>query len=614
MAQLWNREKQRQCVQPQGQYLSFGLYAHGAQHGMTSRSQALPCVVRYMNQFMSKHAHESGLDVQTWTTLTVGLNAGSVMHRDCHNLPESRNLIIGLGNYRGGELWRAVGANEQPRHASNTKWRAQRDGTRVRGVQECIRHRPTTFDPFVPHATCKWSGPRFVITAHSSRALTMIGPDVRSDLRGLGFPLPRVPEPRQVMSVNKNDHLDTQEESWQVQRQITAPERAFCLNEARNYVNEVDDILARLPRGEAAKLHVLEVGSRNGHLQQALEDRNGQHTNMADRGLDVSRRRDSDAALQVLREIQPQWLWLAPVCESRHPEGRSEKAQAHCRKRWKQAAQTCVRLAQAQMSEGRQVVWEWPKHTSSWHRLEVREFFRHLLNTGQAFEGLVHACAADVQGDPTSPQSSRVWRVWTTSQSLTQLLSMSCPGNHEHVREDDLLSRVPGNLPIHTCRRAVQEMLLQNMLDREQEEQLYEEHDHVFSSLQSEGHECHAVSELSDPEKMTKEERVIHAQLMKLHRRCGHPGNRALVNLLRTREVEEHVIRIAQNLKCDECQQLKINEPHSVVNLERCEVLWHTLQIDHIDFRWQDTVIHVLVMTDDSQPVHQLSKRCFEGQ
>eukprot|EP00439_Symbiodinium_sp_Y106_P043575 s2166_g5.t1 len=157
-------------------------------------------------------------------------------------------------------------------------------------------------------------------------------------------------------------------------------------------------------------------------------------------------------------------------------------------------------------------------------------------------------------------------------------------------------------------------MLLQNMLDREQEEQLYEEHDHVFSSLQSEGHECHAVSELSDPEKMTKEERVIHAQLMKLHRRCGHPGNRALVNLLRTREVEEHVIRIAQNLKCDECQQLKINEPHSVVNLERCEVLWHTLQIDHIDFRWQDTVIHVLVMTDDSQPVHQLSKRCFEGQ
>ncbi|CAE7471677.1 TY1B-A, partial [Symbiodinium necroappetens] len=124
-----------------------------------------------------------------------------------------------------------------------------------------------------------------------------------------------------------------------------------------------------------------------------------------------------------------------------------------------------------------------------------------------------------------------------------------------------------------------------------------------------------AELELSDPEKMTKEERVIHAQLMKLHRRCGHPGNRALVNLLKTREVDEHVIRIAQNLRCDECQKMKVSEPHNVVGLDRCEQLWHTLQIDHVDFQWNREVVHVLVLTDEASQytiVQEMHRRPVE--
>ena len=102
---------------------------------------------------------------------------------------------------------------------------------------------------------------------------------------------------------------------------------------------------------------------------------------------------------------------------------------------------------------------------------------------------------------------------------------------------------------------------------------------------------------------------------MKLHRRCGHPGNRALVNLLKTREVDDHVIRIAQHLRCDECQKLKVSEPHNVVGLDRCEQLWHTLQIDHFDFIWNQEVIHVLVMTDEASQytiVQEMHRRPLE--
>eukprot|EP00439_Symbiodinium_sp_Y106_P029803 s3418_g3.t1 len=110
-----------------------------------------------------------------------------------------------------------------------------------------------------------------------------------------------------------------------------------------------------------------------------------------------------------------------------------------------------------------------------------------------------------------------------------------------------------------------------------------------------------AVSEaLTNPEKMSREDRAIHAQVMKLHRRCGHPNNRALMNRLKTREVDERTLKIAEHLHCDECQQMRLAEPHVNVALDRSEVLWHTLQIDHVDFRFQDTVVQILVMTDEA--------------
>lgn len=129
-------------------------------------------------------------------------------------------------------------------------------------------------------------------------------------------------------------------------------------------------------------------------------------------------------------------------------------------------------------------------------------------------------------------------------------------------------------------------MKLQDDLRRAEDQHTCAERERAFEVANQGCEAVLAAQELSDPEKMNKEARAIHAQLMKLHRRCGHPGNRALVNLLKTREVDEHVIRIAQHLRCDECQKMKVSEPHNVVSLNRCEQLWHTLQLDHIDFQW----------------------------
>ena len=407
------------------------------------------------------------------------------------------------------------------------------------------------------------------------------------------------------MAVDGEVHDDDADGMWMVTKSLDAEIKKSCMLHAKEYVQSVNDIVQHLPRHASPQVSVLEVGSQHGHLQEILRQRGEMHEYMSDRGVDVSRSRDVATALQVLDDVKPHWLWLSPVCETEHPTGRSEKALIQCRRRWKQAAETCIALAQAQIDAGRHVVWEWPVETKFWSRGDVRAFMKRLKQSGQIFEARVHACQVEDRGSDDMPRSSRSWRLWSTSKSLAQVLHSVCDGGHQHQSLTCLLQRMPGNLPHATCRRVVQEMKLQFELQRAEDEQVCADHDRAFEVANQSFPDICAVQELGDPEKLTKEEKIIHAQLMKLHRRCGHPGNRALVNLLKTREVDDHVIRIAQHLRCDECQKLKVSEPRNVVGLDRCEQLWHTLQIDHFDFNWNQEVIHVLVMTDEaSQYTH----------
>ena len=299
--------------------------------------------------------------------------------------------------------------------------------------------------------------------------------------------------------------------------------------------------------------------------------------------------------VKMLNEVQPAWLWLSPACEGDLPADKSERASIQCRKRWKQAAESCILLAKEQLQAGRHVLWAWPSQTKSWTRSNAREFFRFMKQSGQLFESHVHACQVESRGPDKEPRSSQEWKIWTSTSSLAQCLQNTCDGSHDHASPN--VSGTLENLPFATCQRALREMELHRTLQKERNEGVASEHEGVFD------HFCGdvlAAEELQDPEKLSKEERVIHAQLMKLHRRRGHPNNRALCNLLRTREVDPHVIRIAEKLRCDVCQQMRLATPHGKVALDRCEQLWHTLQIDHVDFRWGNVVVQALVLVDEA--------------
>ena len=88
--------------------------------------------------------------------------------------------------------------------------------------------------------------------------------------------------------------------------------------------------------------------------------------------------------------------------------------------------------------------------------------------------------------------------------------------------------------------------------------------------------------------------------VMKLHRRCGHPSNRALVRTLAARNADGKMLAIAEQLKRDECQEGQFSPPMGNVSLEKEEKIWNTLQMDVMFYKHGTNVHHFLIMLDEA--------------
>ncbi|OLP86139.1 hypothetical protein AK812_SmicGene32791 [Symbiodinium microadriaticum] len=80
--------------------LLLGGYSHGAFSGVTKETMRHKELVLYINSFLNHH-----LPGQQWSSLLLGLNSGTVPHKDHHNLHHSTNILTCTGNFAGGGLW-----------------------------------------------------------------------------------------------------------------------------------------------------------------------------------------------------------------------------------------------------------------------------------------------------------------------------------------------------------------------------------------------------------------------------------------------------------------------------------------------------------------------------
>ena len=575
-----------------GAYDAFGLYGQGPFKGITDKAKAYPHFTRYLNAFLKYQADVQGIAFSTWTTVAVGLNAGSRMHRDLLNAKGTFNMITGMGSYSGGELWTELGPGEQcPR--DELKIRVRPDQSRSRGRATSVLHACKVFDPKVWHATCKWTGQRLVIAAYTSSSISQLNSEQRGDLRQLGFPLPRM-TPQSQISLCSPEEMTF----WAQNKKLTSEQKKFLHQELSSHAEEVSATVDSLPQVEnptgRPSLSILEVGGHDSNISIVSQQRGVQHTFLANLGFDVTRAKDHDQIVSWVMEHRPSWIWMSPPFEENHVENKPEtKQESQARKRRKHALDLCVRLALLQHLEGRDFVIEIPKASNTWRRSRYKQFASELRDAQSLHECFVDGCCFKELHDAEGRSSNVAWRLATSSQSMSQMLQCRCCGQHEHSLEHGDLKRCPGRIPMGTARCAVNEMITSDEIRAKENasaEMMYEWNlglDEVNESLK-------------DPDKMDKSDRLLHAQVMRLHRRCGHPSNRALCNTLKAKGVDERTMKIAQHLVCDECVQMKMQQSHLPVSLYRSEILWETLQMDHLDLKFGDEIIHILLLVEEA--------------
>ena len=183
------RARQRPASMSKGEHFYFGLYSHGNAYGVTNRSRELPQVVRYLNSFMRYQCECQGFKGAMWTSIGVGVNAGSDPHRDVHNKAGTPSYITGAGRFRGGGLWTA----EDPKTSGGkTRTRLLPDGGSRQGSVLPLQCKVQAFSPKDWHASCSWTGARFILTAYTSRGIDQMGKDVMNELKNLKFMIPKV--------------------------------------------------------------------------------------------------------------------------------------------------------------------------------------------------------------------------------------------------------------------------------------------------------------------------------------------------------------------------------------------------------------------------------------
>ena len=181
-------------MEKQARYHVFGAYAHGAQYGQTRKTSDFPLCAKYLNSFLQQYCPPG----YAWSSVVVNENNEVPAHRDVNNLKGHPNLVVGLGDYKGGELW--VQENVE---SLDKGWNAGvkgplverevRPGERLWGRLYPTKGKAVMFPPNAWHQSEPWTGCRITVSAYMSRAATHVTPEVSQQLRSKGFPLPPKP-------------------------------------------------------------------------------------------------------------------------------------------------------------------------------------------------------------------------------------------------------------------------------------------------------------------------------------------------------------------------------------------------------------------------------------
>ena len=373
-----------------------------------------------------------------------------------------------------------------------------------------------------------------------------------------------------------------------VPRALDTSEEAFVLNVLRTHFEDVDEeIYACGGMRECDRLDVLELCCEEDSLLTKTIQQLGGRAERAGlfNGCDLMKASGREKVKEIIKVRKPRWIWVSYPCGPNSTiqhlnelteDGwlKSMKRRQKCRKLIRYGNEILLDYVNA----GGNVAWEWPRNNDGWHLSEVRSFWQQMDFVDHNFDGCMFNLRCH-EGFHKKP-----WTVRTNRNGVFHPLERQCDGSHRHLPSmGGTTARKTGLYTVQLCTAAAKCMLS------------YHETDYSIFTLDSVKIDRESLKTMT-----TQELERLALTVLKLHRRCGHPSNRALVKTLAARNADPKMLAIAEQLKCDECQEGQFSKPSVVVSLEKEEKIWNTLQMDIFFFKHGTNVHHFLVMLDEA--------------
>ena len=206
---------------------------------------------------------------------------------------------------------------------------------------------------------------------------------------------------------------------------------------------------------------------------------------------------------------------------------------------------------------------------------------------GRAFEARVDGCAYGLQ----VPEGyiKKPWLLRSTSKWVWSM-EKRCPGLHVHDHvpcEGGQRARLSALYPRAMCKRVAYVVrAIHNSLREMVPEEIW------------------AVHPEGDPEclKEHTEQELMHwaRELMKLHKKLGHPSRQSFVKMLRDRGASMKIITLASQMRCQDCDEATVTPSRKAVTLEVASSTWECLQLDIMEHTVGDMTYKFLVFIDEA--------------
>ncbi|CAE7194809.1 GIP [Symbiodinium natans] len=302
-------------------------------------------------------------------------------------------------------------------------------------------------------------------------------------------------------------------------------------------------------------------------------------------GWKVDKKDVATTLVAKVAEAKPAFLWIAPAVRGESSSwevGESPGARRNRQRGQRRALESARILSEAacrSIHEGNEIAWETPMDMSYWKDSLAEQNIRKAATAcGRPLHVLI------VEGchyPKTQGAHGKRWRILTTSHQLAAVLRRCrCPGHKEHdvITESvafpvtmvkDILEGIQWELRLQG--RDLQQELQEFMLQPADESPIYAMTSGALPALAPNGAKLKQVKE----------------NMLRLHRAAGHTSFENLARLLQRRGCPEWAVKMARELTCVDCAEVRHQHGPPAASAEPPPALWETLGMDVFEYEYK---------------------------